>query len=269
MEPLPYMQELLARGGVIMWLILGCSVAAVFIVLERLWHYHRAQIDVPEFLHGLMNVLKRNNRVEAIAICDETPGPVAHIIRAAIAHADEDVESLRRAVEETGLVEVPRLEKNLKALATLSHITPLLGLLGTIIGMIGTFQAIEGAGTFVSTSQLAGHIWKALLTTAAGLSVGIPASAFYNFLLARVESLTHDMNKAAAEIVYFLTHNEASAGTSDGSAEGSRHVFENETPASAPESEQAQSPASSTDLSEQGTEPDAEQTDGKPTVQLF
>lgn len=194
-------------GGVIMWLILGCSVVAVFIILERFWHYHRAQIDVPEFLHGLTNVLKRKNAVEAISICDETPGPVAHVIRAAVIHCDEDEPGLRRAIEEAAMVEVPRLEKNLKALATIAHITPLLGLLGTVVGMIGAFQSIEGAGAFVSTGQLAGHIWKALLTTAAGLSVGIPASAFYNFLHGRVESLMLDMQKAGAEILFFLRAN--------------------------------------------------------------
>lgn len=204
---LSYLQELVVMGGVIMWLILGCSVVAVFIILERFWHYHRAQIDVPEFLHGLTNVLKRKNAVEAISICDETPGPVAHVIRAAVIHCDEDEPGLRRAIEEAAMVEVPRLEKNLKALATIAHITPLLGLLGTVVGMIGAFQSIEGAGAFVSTGQLAGHIWKALLTTAAGLSVGIPASAFYNFLHGRVESLMLDMQKAGAEILFFLRAN--------------------------------------------------------------
>ena len=204
---LSYLQELVAKGGVIMWIILACSVVAIFIILERFWHYHRAQIDVPEFLHGLTNVLKRKNAVEAVSICDETPGPVAHVVRAAVIHSGEDEARLRQAIEEASLVEVPRLEKNLKALATIAHITPLLGLLGTVVGMIGAFQAIEGAGAFVSTGQLAGHIWEALLTTAAGLSVGIPAAAFYNFLHGRVESLLLDMQKAGAEIVYFLRNN--------------------------------------------------------------
>jgi biopolymer transport protein ExbB len=204
---MPLLQELLNDGGVIMWIILGCSIIAVFLILERIFHFHRAQINVPEFLHGLFNVLRRNNAVEAITICDETPGPVAHILRTAILHCDKDEASLRRAVEEASLAEVPRLEKNIKALATIAHVTPLLGLLGTVLGMILTFHAMQDAGAFVSTSDLAKHIWKALLTTAAGLSVSIPAYAFYNFLVTRVESLTLDMEKAASEMIYFLTHN--------------------------------------------------------------
>ena len=203
-----YFQQLMSDGGIIMWLILGCSVVAVFVILGRVFHYHRAQLDVQEFLHGLFNVLKRNNVVEAVAICDETPGPVAHVLRAAILRCDQGESSLRQAVAEASFAEVPRLEKNLKTLATIAHITPLLGLLGTVLGMIGAFDAMQTGAPFVSTIDLATHIKQALLTTAAGLTVAIPAYAFYNFLVARVESLVLDMEKAANEMIYFLTHNE-------------------------------------------------------------
>jgi biopolymer transport protein ExbB len=201
-----YFQQLMSSGGVIMWLLFGCSFAAFLIVVERFLHYHRAQIDVPEFLQGLFNILRRNKVVEAIAICDETPGPVAHVIRAAILRANRDEAAIRHAVEEASLSEIPRLEKHLKTLATLAHLAPMLGFLGTVLGMIGAFQAMEEAGAFVSTSDLAKHIWKALLTTAGGLSVAIPCYAFYNFLVGRVESLALDMEKAASEMIYFLTH---------------------------------------------------------------
>lgn len=195
-------------GGTIILFIMICSVLALFIVIERLLHLHRAQINVPEFLRGLTNVLKRNNVVEAIAICDETPGPVAHVLRAAILRCDQDESSLRHAVEEASLSEVPRLEKNLKVLATIAHIAPLLGLLGTVLGMIGLFQTMEQAGPLVATSDLAKHIWQALLTTAAGLTVAIPAHAFFNLLVGKISGLCLDMDKAASEIIYFLTHTE-------------------------------------------------------------
>ena len=113
---------------------------------------------------------------------------------------------MRHAVEESSLSEVPRLERNMKVLATMAHITPLLGLLGTVLGMIGLFQTMEQHGPLVDTSLLANHIWQALLTTAAGLTVAIPAHAFYNFLVGKIESLTLDMDKAATEIIQFLTH---------------------------------------------------------------
>lgn len=205
-----YFLEIMNTGGVVMWLIFLCSLAATVIIIERLLHYHRAQIDVPEFLAGLFNVLRRNNVVEAVSICDETPGPVAHVMRAIILRADRDEPALRHAVEEASLAEIPRLEKRLKGLATIAHIAPMLGLLGTVIGMIGAFQAMQDAGAFVSTSDLAKHIWRALLTTAGGLTVAVPCYAFYNFLVARVEALALDVEKAASEMIYFLTHHKIS-----------------------------------------------------------
>lgn len=201
-----WFQQVMQNGGIIMWLIFGCSVTGVFIIAERLLHYHRAQIDVPEFLQGLFNILRRNKAVEAIALCDHTPGPVAHVVRAAILRADRDEAALRHAVEDAALSEVPRLERRLKALATIAHIAPLLGLLGTVLGMMNAFQAMQEAGAFVSTRDLSTHIWKALLTSAGGLSVCIPCYAFYNLLVSRVEGLTLDMEKAASEMIYFLTH---------------------------------------------------------------
>ncbi len=232
-----YFQQLMEAGGVIMWLILLCSATAVFIILERLLTYHRAQIDVQEFLQGLFNILRRNKVAEAISICDQTPGPVAHVLRAAILRADRDEVALRHAVEETCLTEIPRLERRLKALATLAHLTPLLGLLGTVLGMIGAFQTMQAAGAFVSTSLLAKDIWKALLTAAAGISVSIPCYAFYNYLVGRVEELTLDMQKAASEMIYFLSRHKISL-------EGV--VLDDVTPAEAADDEEAE-PAADAD----------------------
>lgn len=202
-----FLQELLRVGGPVMWVIFGCSVVAVYLILERYLSYHRAQIDAPEFIQGLKNILKRNNVTEAVTICDETPGPVAHVLRAAILRADRPEADLRHAVEEACLMELPRLERNLKALATLAHIVPVLGLLGTVLGMINAFQVMQEGGAFVSTKDLARHISQALYCTAAGLAVSVPVFAFYNFLVSRVESLTLDMQKAASEMIYFLSTN--------------------------------------------------------------
>jgi len=201
-----YVQQLLNVGGSTMYIIAFCSVAALVIVLERILLYHRMRIDVEEFLRGLFNVLKSKNVVEAISICDDTPGPVARVVRAALLHCGEDEAALRRAVDEAIATEVPLLEKRLKMLATIAHITPLLGLLGTVLGMIGAFEAMQAAGPFVSTTDLAMHIRKALVTTAAGLCVGIPAYAFYNYLVGKVEHLALDMERAGNELVYFITH---------------------------------------------------------------
>ncbi|MEA2013253.1 MAG: MotA/TolQ/ExbB proton channel family protein [Verrucomicrobiota bacterium] len=195
-------------GGPIMWIILLASVIALYIVMDRLFHYRRAWLEIDDFILGLYNILKRNNDVEAIAICDETPGPVAHILRAAILRRNENEANIQKAVDETALSEIPQLEKNLNLLATIAHITPLLGLLGTVLGMIGAFSTLRGAGVNVQPGELAGSIQHALLTSAAGLSVSIVTYAFYNYFVGRVKEFGLDMEKAASEMIYFLTHNE-------------------------------------------------------------
>src|SRR5208282_4116771 len=139
---------LLANGGVIVWLILIAAAVALVVFVERALFCHRSQINSAEFLNGVRNVLKRENVVEAISICDATPGPVARLVKAAILNRDKGRERVREAVEEAGLVEVPRLEEKLNLLATIAQISPLLGLLGTIIGFIRVFMYLQAEGLY-------------------------------------------------------------------------------------------------------------------------
>ena len=212
--------ELLIKGGPITWLIFGLGLIALIMILERLFHFHRAQINVPEFMRGVINVLKRNNTVEAISICDETPGPVAQMLRAAILRCGKGEKAMRQAVHEAGLAEIPRMEKCLKGLATIAYLTPLLGLLGTVIGMITLFQSMEQSGTFVDTKSLAEGIWQALLSTAAGLTIAIPTYGFYNYFIGRIDSLIVEMEKASSEMIYFLLENNVHVETTRSGKDG-------------------------------------------------
>jgi biopolymer transport protein ExbB len=196
---------LFAKGGVLMWLVALCSVVGAAIFLERLLHYHRNTINTSEFLKGIINALRRNALVEALSICDETPGPVPRVVKAAITKYDRSREEIQDAIEEVGLVEVPRLERNLVGLATVAHIAPLLGLLGTVVGFISCFRTVADKGSFVHVGDIADGVWMALLCTAAGLAVAIPAYVAYNYLVSRVDGLVLDMERAATEIVSFLT----------------------------------------------------------------
>ncbi len=194
-----------AKGGVLVWLIALCSVVGLAIFFERLLHYHRNSINTPEFLAGITNALRRNSLVEALSICDETPGIVARIVKAAISRYDRSREEIEDAIEEVSLQEVPRLERNLKALATIAHVAPLLGLLGTVVGFISSFRVIAEKGSFVHVADVAAGVWMALLCTAAGLAVAIPAFIAYNYLVSRVNEMVLDAERAATEIVGFLT----------------------------------------------------------------
>jgi len=187
-----------------MWLLLACSLLAGIIFLERLFHFHRAQINARDFLKGIYNILRRNNVVEAVSICEETPGPVAYIVRAAILCHDENRETIAQAVQDAGLAEVPRLERNLNMLLTIAQLTPLIGLMGTVVGMMQALSSIELQSPLVHSGDLSAGLWQALITTASGLAVAIPTYIAYNFLLGRVEGIVLDMERASGEILSFL-----------------------------------------------------------------
>ena len=186
------------------WLLFVASSVAVAIVVERVLFYHRAQINSMEFLAGIRNVLRRDNVVEAISICEATPGPVARLVKVAILNRDKGREVVRETLEDAGLIEVPRLEDRLSLLATIAQVSPLLGLLGTVLGFIDVFTVLQGSGAQAHLEQLSGGIWKALISTAAGLAVAIPSYAAYNYLVNRVSVIVLDMERAAGEILNIL-----------------------------------------------------------------
>src|SRR5881296_3653907 len=161
---------LLKHGGPMIWLILGASATALVVFVRRVLHYHRAQINSMEFLNGVRNVLRRANVVEALSICDATPGPVARLVKVAILNRERGQDGVREALEEAGLIEVPPLEEKLNLLATIAQITPLMGLLGTALGFIRVFSKLQTQGTMATAQQLSGGIWEALICTAAGLA---------------------------------------------------------------------------------------------------
>jgi len=191
-------------------LILIAAAIAIAVFIERALHCHRAQINSTEFLNGVRNVLKRENVVEAISICDATPGPVARLVKTAILNRDKGRERVREAVEEAGLTEVPLLEEKLNLLATIAQIAPLLGLLGTIIGFMDVFKGLQADGLYAHLSgdhSLADGIWHALICAAGGIAVAIFAHAGYNYLVSRVNKIVLDMERVSGEIVNIVTEN--------------------------------------------------------------
>jgi biopolymer transport protein ExbB len=197
--------EFLSLGGPVLILILLTSALAAIVFLERFLHCHRAQINSTEFLNGVRTVLKRDNVVEALSICDATAGPVARLVKTAILNRDYGRERVREALEEAGLTEVPRLEEKLNLLATIAQLAPLLGLLGTILGFMETFHRMQGNGLNANVADLSVGIWHAMICAAAGLSVAIPAHAGYNYLVSRVNAIVLDMERAATEIVNIVS----------------------------------------------------------------
>jgi biopolymer transport protein ExbB len=187
------------------WVIVLTSAVAMSVFMERLLQYHRDQINSTEFLNGVRNVLKRDNIVEALAICDATPGPVPRLVKIAILNRERGREAVREALEDAGAWEVPRLEQKLNLLATIAQIAPLLGLLGTVLGFMKVFRVVQDEGLNAHVGMLSSGIWQALICTAAGLAVSIPAYAGYNYLVSRVNTIVLDMEQVSSEILNIVS----------------------------------------------------------------
>ncbi len=198
------MLDLVQKGGPIMWLVLLCSIVALGVFLERLFFYHRAAIPVGDLLRGLANILRKGNFAEALHECAATPGPVARVAHALILRHELPRGELRDVASEAGQLEVPRLERNLPLLAAIAYTTPLLGLLGTILGLLQTFQIITSQGGNATATDIAEGVYWSLLTSAASLAVAIPAFLAHSFLSARVNDFLRDMERTAIELLFVL-----------------------------------------------------------------
>lgn len=206
---LDYMQ----KGGPLMWLILVCSIVSITVFCERLLYFHRVTIHVGEFLRGLANLIQRRNYAEAIQECAGTPGPVARVVLSALRRHDAPRSELKDIVQEAGQLEVPKLEQKLTILSTIAFVAPVIGLLGTVTGLIEAFVAISSQSGFASSTDISSGIYKSLLTTAAGLVVAIPSSVAYSYLSARINSLMHDIERGGIEIVNLISDKRHESGS--------------------------------------------------------
>ena len=186
------------------WGLLVCGLAGLFVFLERAFNLHRAQMGVDDFLKGVYTILKRGNTAEAATMCEEAPGPVARLALAAVLHCDESPDELARAIEEAGLMEIPRMERGLGWLATLARVLPMLGLLGTVLGLMDMAWAMRKAGPLAEMADVSGGLWEAMSATALSLVLAVLAYAGYNFLVGRVESLLLDMERSASSLTNFM-----------------------------------------------------------------
>jgi len=198
------MFEFFLKGGFLMWPILLCSVMAFAIVLERLWYFCRIKTNVGNLTAQVKKILQEGKLEEAERLCKETRGPVAYILAVGIHIHKRAYPEKEKIISRAGSKELRKLEKNLRGLGIIAHISPLLGLLGTVTGMIKCFMKIQELGGRVDAQVLAGGIGEALITTAAGLSVAIPAIIFYHYFEGKVDSFSHQMKDAAESLIEWL-----------------------------------------------------------------
>jgi len=199
--------QLFLAGGALMWPIFLCSVFALAICYEKFWYLRKIRIDLQDILSSILERIKRNDIKEALNICDKTATPLTRVLKAGILKYDRSRTQIKEAMEDASLYELPQLEKNLSLLATIAHVCPLLGFLGTIAGLIRCFQVVQAkaaAMLAVTAADLSFGIWEALIAAAAGLLVAVPAFIAYNYLVARVNNYISQMEKASTELVNFL-----------------------------------------------------------------
>ena len=202
------MFDFIMKGGVLMYPILLCSVIAIAIILERLFHFSRAGVDLDDFTMRIKNSLKEGDITVARTIAANTHGPVGEVTQLVLEDNFKGRKSQEKRIEITGSREIRKLESNLRGLSIIANITPLLGLLGTVTGMIRAFMKIQELGGRVDAVVLAGGIWEAMITTGAGLAVAIPSMVAYHLFEGRVDSIAAGMKDVVSEIGELLGINE-------------------------------------------------------------
>lgn len=195
--------DLIGKGGIFIYPIVFCSIVALAVFLERLWVLQRKHVIPSEFIRKVEDLLKKQKLSDAIFLCQADPSSIARVFFAGLKNAGRGMWLVKESIEERGGREAAILEKRVGILSTIASLTPLLGLLGTVSGMIKTFNVIslQGVG---NPAPLAGGIAEALITTAAGLSVAIPTLVCYRIVKDKAESLIFEMEENSIKIIEIM-----------------------------------------------------------------
>ena len=196
--------DLMVEGGVLMIPILLLFLISIYVIAERWSALSRSNTDTARFLGSIEGMLKSGKQTDAIAYCEDFDKPLARIIKAGIKRLGRPIRDIEDAIDNAGKKEIFFLEKRMNWLATIAGVAPLLGFTGTVTGMIEAFMDIQSLQGNVNPSALAGGIWEALITTAAGLIVGLIAFGFYNFLLGKINRSIFELENASADFIDLL-----------------------------------------------------------------
>lgn len=196
--------EWIRIGGPVVWVIVFCLLLAVAVFLERMFHLRRAQIAFHYFMKGVFNVLRRGNVDEAISLCDDTPGPIARLMRTAILHRDAGGDALAEELATIGRIETSRMERRLAVISTIAQMTPLLGLVGTLLGILDAVSAVRDHSPLVDAHVITDSVIKAIVTSIFGLLAAIPAHVMFNTLVVRIDRIVQEMDEATSDIKAFF-----------------------------------------------------------------
>lgn len=196
--------DLILRGGPVLFVLVLVSILALGIVTAKFYQFYKSGLKKTDFIEPVLASLQNKDTDSALSQLKQTVHPVARVMETAIlASNNEKPNAARSEIEQSGSAEIRNLESYLRGLSAIAHLSPLLGLLGTVTGMIQAFQKLQTAGTRVDPSLLAGGIWEALLTTAAGMAIAIPSMAVLYYLEGQVDQVRADMKDASVKILKY------------------------------------------------------------------
>jgi biopolymer transport protein ExbB len=213
-----YLQDnFISQGGAAMYPLLFISLLGFVLFIERLLFLHKGQIGTQDFLGGIKNLVRKKRLVEALTLCEDTPGPMARIMKSALLNYGESRETIRSAIQSAAIVEIPTLERRIGTIAALARVAPLLGFLGTLIA---AFQALYLLESFNGDSGVLSRLLaEALINSAAGLAISVMALLAYHFLSGRVRALVHDFEWVGHDIHEFLSRQSDAEETTHEDAE--------------------------------------------------
>jgi biopolymer transport protein ExbB len=199
-----YLQDnFISQGGPVMYPLLFISLLGFVLFIERSLFLHKGQIGTQDFLSGIKNLVRKKRLVEALTLCEDTPGPMARIMKSALLNYGESRETIRSAIQSAAIVEIPSLERRIGTIAALARVAPLLGFLGTLIAAL---QALYLLDSFNGDSGVLSRLLaEALITSASGLAISVMALLAYHFLSGRVRALVHDFEWVGHDIHEFLS----------------------------------------------------------------
>ena len=195
---------LIEKGGPLVWVMLAFGFFGTIFIVERLFYFHRARINVSGLLVGLSVHVKRKAFAEAMHEAARAPGPVGRVAHAAMLRYYLDRRDLSEVVREAGQLEVPKIEKNIRGILAVALICPLIGMLGTLLGMIDVFQRMTEQGGVTGPNDLLAGVLTALITSVMGLTVAVPMYVFYLYFVGRSKRLVSRIERAGIEIVHMI-----------------------------------------------------------------
>lgn len=209
------MSDLIEKIGPLFWVLCALSVYGLAVVAERFLYFHRMRINTGDFLRGISNLIRKGSFAEARHEASKLPGPIARVVESVISRPSLSNEDLRDLAQDAAQLEVFKIEKNIRGLLVVATVAPLLGLLGSLLGLIRFYSQVglfEGRTPNLELSQ---SLFEALLSSALGLVIAIPAYLFYAYMSARARLVIHEVERAGMEVVYLIGDSKASDDESE------------------------------------------------------